>query len=134
MRFCVNTQRNTKSDVFGANGNLIGNWPAMFNVGHVYNAALRGDTSGYSITGVGYWLGEVTGFGDAYGSSATPLTVNWSNDASYDGTRLGGGNYTPGVGNALPRIPAGMAPFSVDIMGRSVSNTGTAVVGAIQMA
>lgn len=131
MRFTVQRQRNTKTDVFGTNGNLVGNWPASYNVGARANAVLRGSNDGNSVPGVGRWLGEAAALGDAYGSLASPLAANWVDDESFDGGRAGNGDYTPGAGSALPFIPAGLAPYSIDMKGRAVANNGTARVGAI---
>lgn len=132
MRFVVQEYRNTKCDVFGANANLIGNWPAVFNVGSRANCARLGDNGGNAVTGTGNWLGEVTAAGDVYGSVASPVVANWANDQSFFGGNAGGGNYTPGSGNALPRIPAGLAPYPLDMKGRAIGNDGTALVGALQ--
>lgn len=134
LRFNVNTYRNTKTDVFGANGTLTGNWAAIYNVGSLANACLMGDNAGHSVYGIGNWLGEVAALGDATGSAAAPVAVTWANDQSYLGGGGGLGDYTPAPGNALPLIPAGLAPYPVDQKGRPVSNAGTARVGAIQMA
>jgi hypothetical protein len=134
LRFNVNTYRNTKTDVFGTNGALTGNWAACYNVGSLSNASLLGDNAGHSVCGVGNWLGEVAAPGDATGSAAAPLAVTWANDQSFAGGGGGLGDYTPAPGNALPLIPAGLAPYPVDQKGRPVSNTGSARAGAIQMA
>ena len=134
LRFCVMPYRNTKSDVFAQNGALTGNWPAAFNVGSRANAAVLGDNAGASSCGVGRWLGEVAAAGDVSGSSAAPLETRWLDDRSF-GTGGGGmGDYTPGPGHALPRIPPGMAPYPVDQMGRALIDDGSAVAGAIQPA
>ena len=134
LRFNVNTYRNTKTDVFGTNGALTGNWAASYNVGSLANASLLGDNAGHSTCGVGLWLGEVAAPGDATGSVVAPLAVSWANDQSFAGGGGGLGDYTPAPGNALPLIPAGLAPYPVDQKGRPVSNTGGARAGAIQMA
>ncbi len=130
MRFSVHAERNTKTDVFGTNAALVGNWPASFNVGARGNVALRGGTDGQG-PGVGHWLGEVAALTDASGTSATPLAPAWVDDRSFDGAGGGNGDYTPAPGSALPLLPAGMAPFPVDQKGRSVANDGSARVGAI---
>ncbi len=131
IRFTVNRERNTKTDVFGANGNLVGNWPASYNVGSRSNAAIKGSNDGFSSPGVGRWLGEVAALGDVYGSLAAPLAVAWVNDQSFDGGKAGDGDYTPGGASVLPLIPSGLAPYSVDQKGRPVANTGSARIGAI---
>ena len=95
MRFTVNRERNTKTDVFGANANLVGNWPVIYNVGSLANAVVAGSSDGFSSPGVGRWLGEVAALGDAYGSTAAPLAVNYLNDQSFDGGRAGTGGRGP---------------------------------------
>ncbi|MBI1220927.1 MAG: hypothetical protein GC186_20595 [Rhodobacteraceae bacterium] len=134
LRFNVNSYRNTKTDVFASNGALTGNWAASYNVGSRSNAALLGDNAGHSACGVGLWLGEAAAAGDATGAVAAPLAVSWADDQSFAGGGGGLGDYTPAPGNALPLIPAGLAPYPVDQKGRAVSNTGSARAGAIQMA
>jgi len=131
VRFSVNRQRNIKTDVFGTNGNLVGNWPAAYNIGCRANATIKGSNDGNSVPGVGRWLGETAALGDVSGSLATPLAVNWSSDQSFDGGAAGNGDYTPGAGSALPLIPTGLAPYPVDMLGRAVPNNGSARIGAI---
>jgi hypothetical protein len=125
---------NTKTDVFPtADGNRVGNWPAAFHIGYKYNGYLRGDSNAGSAPGVGVWLGEMFNEGEVSGTTGTPLAANFVNDASIIGTNLGGGNYRPQAGHALPLIPAGYAPYNVDMNGTAIANDGTAVVGALQM-
>ena len=131
MRFTVHRERNTKTDIFGTNANLVGNWPAVNNVGGRANAAIKGGNDGNATPGIGRWVGEVAALGDAYGSLGTPLAVAWVNDQSFDGAKGGNGDYTPGAGSVLPVIPAGLAPYSVDQKGRAVPDNGTAKIGAI---
>jgi len=130
-RFVATLYQNTKTDVFGTNANLIGNWPASFNVGSRSNATIRGDSSGSSTFGAGQWIGEVAAIGEVTGTAGVPLVADWVDDQSFGAGGAGAGDYTPGVSTALPFIPAGLAPYSVDQKGRAVSNTGTARVGAI---
>ncbi len=133
MRFTVNTDFNVKSDVFGQNAALIGNWPAIYQVGCCGNAALLGATDGFGY-GPGHWLGELAGLGDTAGSAAAPLAADWADDQSFGAGGAGGGDYTPGPGHALPRIPAGLAPFPLDQAGRAVDDAGAGVSGALQPA
>ncbi|MDE3239689.1 MAG: hypothetical protein KGN33_12080 [Paracoccaceae bacterium] len=134
QRFNVHTDHNTKTDIFGLNGALTGNWPAVHNVGSRANVALQGDSAGKSACGVGVWLGEVAALGDVSGSDVAPVVADWVNDQSFAGGKGGQGDYTPGALNALPRIPAGLAPYPVDQAGRSLDDAGAACVGALQMA
>ncbi|WP_103336444.1 hypothetical protein [Pseudotabrizicola formosa] len=119
LAFNAMRSRNTKTDVFGENANLTGNWSAVHNVSSRYNAWLRGSnqTDGYSV---GSWMGEVQPMGEVYGTETTPLTPDWALDASFDGTQAGGGDYTPGAATALPAVPAALAPHSHDMLGRAL--------------
>ncbi len=132
LRNCVMMNRNTKSDVFGQSGNLTGNWPAIYDVGARSNVAIQGGDDLRSVPGVGNWLGEVAALGDLSGSAAAPLAVEFVDDQSTTGGKAGNGDYTPGVGSVVPMVPAGMAPFAVDMKGRALGNDGTGRVGAIQ--
>ncbi len=132
-RFSSHDDCNTKSDVFGANANLIGNWPVIYKVGARGNAARRGDSNSGSAPGVGNWLGEIAALGEVSGSDAVPLSLPWGNDKSFLGAGGGFGDYTPTSGTQLPLIPAASAPWSHDFMGRAIANDGTAKAGALQM-
>jgi len=132
MRFVAQEYRNTKTDVFAANGTMTGNWAASYNVGHCYNYARRGGSDAGPV-GAGRWLGEVAAPGDQYGIG-TALNPAWLNDQSTLGGGAGNGDYTPGPATDLPRIPAGMTPYPVDLLGREIRSDGAAVVGALQMA
>ncbi|MBG6203047.1 hypothetical protein IWQ48_004204 [Labrenzia sp. EL_13] len=57
---------------------------------------------------------------------------DWVNDQSSNTSGPGGGDYTPGASNTLPKIPAGQTEFAVDQKGRAIPLDGTAVVGALQ--
>lgn len=129
--FNIDQSRNTKSDVFGQDGNLVGNWPAIYRVGARSNAAIVGATSGAGYA-TGSWLGEVPALGEVNGSSASPLATDFADDRSDFGAGGGNGDYTPGPGHALPLIPTGLAPYPVDQKGRTVTDDGTAVAGALQ--
>lgn len=123
--------RNTKSDVFGANANLVGNWPAIYNVGSMANAWLLGSNSDDTYL-AGSWLGEVAALGEVTGIDADPLEPDWADDASFAGSGLGGGDYTPGPSNELPTIPSGLSPYPFDMLGNAVADDGSALVGALQ--
>ena len=79
----------------------------------------------------GAWVGQVIGLGTIFGSSATPLVMDFVNDTS--GTAFGG-DYTPGASSVMPTVPAGLAPYPVDQLGRAIPNDGSEVAGAIQRA
>lgn len=117
LRCNAGRSRNTKTDIFGQNGNLIGNWSVIHNVGSVLNAWLRGSDQqdGYAV---GSWLGEVAAIGEVSGSDASQLNPAWLDDRSFYGSQTGGGDYTPGAGSELPTITAAMAPHSHDMLGR----------------
>ncbi len=130
---CVNRGRNTKSDLFGTpNGARVGNWPAVFQVGMRYNAVIQGGQDNLAPGTTGAWVGEVAALGSQYGTTAAPLAVAWVLDASFDGTRAGSGNYTPGAASVLGTIPAGYVHYPVDMLGRTIALDGTAVIGALQ--
>ena len=132
LRSAVNLMFNTKTDVFGANANLTGNWPVAFRVGHRDSAALTG-SSADDFYATGSWLGEVQPLNSVTGTNAAPLAPAWADDRSFgSATPTGGGDYTPGAASALPFIPAGLAHCSIDQRGRAVPNNGTARAGAIQ--
>ncbi len=132
-RFCSHDEYNMKSDVFGTNGNLVGNWPVVFKAGARANTSRRGDSNAGSVPTVGSWLGEIAALGDVNGSDGAPLSLPWVNDKSFLGAGGGGGDYTPTSGTQVSLIPAGMAPWSHDFMGRAIPNDGTAKAGALQM-
>ena len=131
LRFTVAPSRNTKTDVFGANANLIGNWPAAFNVGSRGNSWLTGSDQN-DTHGAGVWVGEVLGSGEVSGTSAAPLNPAWVADRSFSGTGAGGGDYTPGPASQLPTLTAAQAPHSHDMLGRAILEG--ARVGALQAA
>lgn len=129
-KFNVQEYHNTKSDVFASNGNLTGNWSEIHNVGSLSNASLLGANNS-AIYETGSWLGEVAALGDVSGSSSSPLNPDWVSDASFSGTGLGGGDYSPGPSTQLPNVPAGLAHYPYDLNGNAISNDGTDYVGAI---
>ena len=131
QRFCVHQSRNTKSDVFATNGNLVGNWPVIFQVGCAANSMLEASAAG-DIPGVGSWLGEIASIGEVNGTSAAPLDPDWLDDRSISGAGGGNGVYVPGAASDLPTIPAGLAPYSHDQLGTPVANDGSARAGALQ--
>lgn len=131
QRFCVHQSRNTKSDLFGTNGNLVGNWPVIYQVGCIANSALEASAGG-DAPGVGSWLGEIACIGAVNGTSAVPLTPDWLDDRSVSGAGGGNGMYVPGGSSALPFIPAGLAPYSHDQLGTVIADDGSARAGALQ--
>jgi hypothetical protein len=138
LTFNIFEEFNCKSDMFTsvtypASANITGNWSARYKVGFRANAILRGTSTGIGVYDASSWLGDIAALGEVTGTSASPLTVNFVNDNSNYGSDDGGGDYTPGVGHALPLIPAGLAPYSHDLFGTPIPNNGTAVVGAVQI-
>ena len=127
----IHNEWNSKSDVFGTNASLIGNWTFIYRVGSKYRVCLRGST-GTDIPGVGVWLGEVAARGDINGSNAVPIVVDFVNDQSFSGGKAGNGDYTPGANTALTQIPAGETAYPWDLYGRAIPTDGTAFVGAVQ--
>ncbi|MEM7422129.1 MAG: putative Ig domain-containing protein [Pseudomonadota bacterium] len=131
QRFCVHEGRNTKSDVFAGQTALTGNWPVIYQVSHRANAAIAASANS-DQPGIGSWLGEITALDDSNGTSAAPLEPDWADDRSFSGTATGNGDYTPGPAHQLPAIPLGLAPYPVDLAGRTIANDGSAVIGALQ--
>lgn len=130
---CVHRTRNSKSDLFGTqSGARVGNWPTVFQVGMRHIAVLRGGDDSIAPGTSGAWLGEVAAPGGQYGTNGAPLNPAWVSDRSFDGTRAGGGDYTPGAGSALGALPGGFVHYPIDMLGRSIPTNGTAVIGAIQ--
>jgi hypothetical protein len=130
---CVHRGRNCKADLFGTpSGARTGNWPSVFQVGMRHNAVIRGGEDGAPPGATGAWVGEVVALGGQYGTDAAPLAAAWTNDASFDGSRAGGGDYTPGAGSVLGALPGGFVHYPIDMLGRAVPVDGTAVVGALQ--
>ena len=125
-------ERNTKSDVFGTNGNLTGNWSDRFQVAWWGNAMIDGDTAGSTAPGIGHWIGEVAELYGAMGYPGAQLDPDFADDQSYHGGNAGGGDYTPGPSTELPLIPAGRAAYPFDQAGRPVANDGTGLAGALQ--
>lgn len=123
---------NCKSDVFGTDGALIGNWPVINKVGAMSNAYTTGSASVDADFGVGSWLGEFAAIGEITGTDTTPLVVDWTDDASQQGTGLGGGDYSPGGSSALPLVASGLAAYSHDLNGVVLADDGTDFIGACQ--
>jgi hypothetical protein len=135
FQFCVTPRYGTKTDVFASDGTMVGNWPAVFHVGHRNVAMLEGDTANNAEIGAGSWRREVELLGSQWGNGAGgALDPLWTSDQSYAGTGAGGGDYTPQAASALSNIPAGLAPFPSDQRGRLIANDGSAVIGALQKA
>ena len=122
---------NSKSDVFATDGAYVGNWPVIHHVGSEALGFLTGSASADTF-GAGSWLGEVQPLGSVTGTSAAPLNPDWADDASADGSGLGGGDYTPGTATELPTIPAGRSAYPFDLKGNAIPDDGTAFVGAAQ--
>ena len=127
VKFNVFAEMNIKSDVFATTGTSIGNWSARFKTGWLNNYAYASASNGtgYSPT---QWLGEIPSLGEVAGG-----TPNFTDDQSHDGGDAGGGDYAPTSGTSMPQIPAGLAPWSHDLIGQTIADDGSAYVGAVQM-
>lgn len=139
LRFCITGDTyNSKDDTFAASpdgGRWDGNGTVQYRVNFRANAHLGGDAQGDDTPAPGNtWLGEVAALGDVFGSSGAPLDPAWTSDRSATGDGAGDGDYTPGVGHQLPAVPAGLAPYPIDMKGRAIPNDGTGVAGALQRA
>ncbi|MEM1163349.1 MAG: hypothetical protein AAGJ28_20660, partial [Pseudomonadota bacterium] len=136
LKGCVFEEMNTKTDVFnhnpdGQNGNRIGNWPAIFRVGHRSNTAFAGTANGQP-PGVLSWLGIVAHPTDVNGEQSSPIDPLWAADASTgfgDGT--GGGDYTPQAASPIARLPAKDVAHPIDFNGTSVPLDGSAAAGGL---
>jgi hypothetical protein len=132
-RFNVDWLWNSKDDAFlPQDGNRTGNWAFQYRVGFRGNAALEGSNKGTGFGPGDVWLGELPALDDVAGTSVAPLGVTWADDASTQGSMLGGGDYRPGAGHALPPVAAGWAPYPVDQKGAAIADDGSAVAGALQ--
>lgn len=131
-------QFNQKGD-YDIDQPIVGNWASRHGV-DTKVTAIR-DSAGNDNYSYQSWLGEQLG-DDKSANAEGPFrhvfnpfqTVNpdWVNDQSSNTGGPGGGDYTPGASNTLPKIPAGQTEFAVDQKGRAIPLDGTAVVGALQ--
>lgn len=120
---------NSGADILHA-ANMTGTWSTGYCIGSCNNhvesiaAIYQGQTDFYGV-------GCVTK--SASTGSRVETRAGYVNDASYAGTNLGNGDYTPAPGSILlNRIPAGMAIMPFDINGVAIPNDGTGAIGAIQ--
>ncbi|MFK5979691.1 MAG: hypothetical protein QM488_12485, partial [Rhizobiaceae bacterium] len=123
---------NCKGDVWESDGTLIGNWSVLYKVGHSYNVSVRDSSSGIAVGNPGAWGGEVLGIGELFGSDATPIVLDYTNDQSNTGGDAGDGDYTPGASTAVVTLPSGLTYYSHDVSGAVVPTNGTALSGALQ--
>jgi hypothetical protein len=123
----VHWRRNTKSDIFGLNSNLVGNWAIRYGVGSGYSLVIDGDSSGKKVPGANAWLGEIIAIGEKF--FGNPRFIN---DQSTRGGKQGNGNYAPGISSDIPFIPAGETYFITDLFGTPIATDGTARAGAVQ--
>lgn len=133
ISFNVFELMNIKSDLFSTNGANVGNWPARYKVGWRGNMAFRGSNNGGGYGPVP-WTGEISGRDEVSVAAAPFPDMAWADDRSNLGADTGGGDYTPGAGTAVISLPAGMAPYGIDLKGVAVRNDGTGVIGAQQRA
>ena len=124
----VHWKRNTKSDVFKSNGNLVGNWAIRYGVGSGYSLVSTGESSGKTTPSPSSWLGEIAAVGEIF--SGNP---DFMSDRSSEGTETGSGDYRPGNLSQIPFIPEGETYFAKDLLGQTIPQDGTARAGAVQM-
>ena len=115
---------NIKSDVFPtASGNRIGNWAQMNGVGYrdnVYDGAASASfVNDYDGLNVAYETAANTTFGQ----------MGYVDDASTDGTTLGGGDYTPDTGSVLTGHTLTSPFITYDLNGNPINSE----IGAIQI-
>lgn len=131
LRNSVMYECNTKTDVFGGDSNLTGNWLVRYRVGSNYNTYLRGDSKNTNY-GVEAWLADVPGIGEIAGTQvASPLDPDFVNDASESGTALGDGDYTPGANTAIGFVPAANMSYTYDLYGNQAGMSGSDRMGAV---
>lgn len=127
MKHNIHYERNTKSDVFGTNANLIGNWPIRHGVGGGYELLIQGDSGAATDVGPDTWIGDRLGPGTVLNS-----TADFTTDASATGTGAGGGDYSLGGSTTAPQIPSGETIFAKDLFGTVIPTDGSAYAGAVQ--
>lgn len=133
-RFNVHWQWNCKSDLFPTvDVNRFGNWSEIYHAGHAYTSYLEGGSASDAY-GNNAWQGQIPGLGFQAGTGSVPIDPDWLDDASFQGSQLGNGDYRPGASTELIQIPSGQAPFSYDQNGVALANDGTDYVGALQPA
>jgi len=117
----------TKHDTFALDGNNIGAWSVLYNVGS------RSEAQGaVADTGRGSFRGEVAPYGSVYGI-ANPWTLNASAGENIIGNGLGGGNYTPVAASSIANVVrSGEAFMPFDLSGNVRANDGTGAAGAYE--
>lgn len=126
-KHAVHWKRNTKSDLFGLNANLTGNWAIRYGVGSGFSLVVDGESSGKKTPSTSSWLGEIAAVGEKF--TGMPKFIA---DKSTNGDKTGNGNYTPLPDSEIPFIPAGETYFAVDLFGNTINTDGTARAGAVQ--
>ena len=126
-KYSIHHEWNSKSDVFGTNGNLVGNWTFRYKVGGGYNFIDLGDTAGNVSPGASTWLGEILGAGDVV--TGNP---DFTNDKSAAGAGGGNGDYSLGASTEVPQIPGTETMFGWDLYGTAIPTDGSAYAGAVQ--
>lgn len=131
LSYCILYEDNHKTDTFPtANGARTGNWQIRYRCGSPGNTILRGDSAGGGY-GPGQNLGERAGIGELSGTQSVPLATAFVDNQQ---NAVGEGDYRPAAGTVISLIPAGKAPYPVDLFGRPYPNDGTGVAGACQRA
>lgn len=124
-----------KTDYFISTATAVGNWPAVFHVDSIGNLAADGTTPANAGLGPGSWRREteypLAQWGDANAARIPNYVLNKA-IGSADPT--GGGDYRILSGDYVQKIPAGMAPYAWDQLGRAVPDDGTGYVGALPLA
>jgi len=140
LRFNILYQENHKSgDFFAYEGETtsdvrVGNWGIRYGVAAQSNSVLQGESQPNG--GTSYypksWMNDVRPAGCFAGTLETALNITFADDAT-GALGEGDGDYTPVITTDLAVIPAGMSPWPMDLMGRSIATNGSAVAGAIQL-
>ena len=120
---------NIKSDLFGTvNANRTGNWPIGYGVLVRHNTYEIANFPAES-TAAQMMRGHI-GLDTEHGTTGTPLDPGYVDDASFTGTGLGNGDYTPDSGSRLlNRFPGETPLMAYDLTGFAVYSD----VGSLQV-
>ncbi|MEI4473702.1 hypothetical protein [Frigidibacter sp. MR17.24] len=132
-RFNIYSRSACKTDAFAQDPNAVGNWPAVFHVSSLGNLALDGGAASQAWLGPESWRRETDYPLSQWGGAgeAQMTAAGFVSDQSLTAGNAGGGDYRLVTGSQVMRLPAGMAPFGFDLLGRAIPDDGTGFVGAL---
>ncbi len=131
----IHPEINLKSDYFGNNGALLGNYATRSGVGGGYRLIISGDSNGITTPRYDAWLGEALGNAknEMPTGDVTPGNPDFVNDQSGTGG-TGGGDYRLGASTASPQIPGNQIKWPRTLYNEVIPVDGTARAGARQLA